>query len=245
MLAGPAGLLRVSSKGKRMSIQNPIRVMLVDDHKTMLWGLEKLLAAAQPAMEVVATASDIGSALALVNTLTPDVIVLDVGLGGVCSVDFLPALMANGVTRVMMFSGTHDQEVLSRAVRSGARGVLGKEATGEQLIDAVARVHRGELCLDQTLLSSMLGALIKPAPAHDPEAARIASLTQKERKIIAMMVEGNGALNKAIAQKAFISEQTLRNHLTSIYSKLDVANRLELYVYAVKHELATPANAGA
>lgn len=227
-----------------MSIQNPIRVMLVDDHKTMLWGLEKLFASAHPAMEVVATASDIGSALALANTLTPDVMVLDVDLGGICSVDFLPALMANGMTRAMMFSGTHDQEVLSRAVRSGARGVLGKEASAEQLIDAVARVHRGELCLDQALLSSMLGAMMKPVPVLDPEAARIATLTQKERKIIGMMVEGNGALNKAIAQKAFISEQTLRNHLTSIYGKLDVSNRLELYVYAVRHELASPINAG-
>lgn len=227
-----------------MSSQNPIRVMLVDDHKTMLWGLEKLVSGAQPPMEVVATASDIGSALALVNTLTPDVIVLDIDLGGVCSVDFLPALTANGVTRALMFSGTHDQDVLSRAVRSGARGVVGKEASAEQLIDTVARVHRGELCLDQTLLGSMLGALIRPAPAPDPEAGRIASLTQKERKIIVMMVEGNGALNKAIAQKAFISEQTLRNHLTSIYSKLNVANRLELYVYAVKHGLATPMDAG-
>lgn len=227
-----------------MSNQNPIRVMLVDDHKTMLWGLEKLLSGAQPPMEVVATASDIGSAMALVNTLTPDVVVLDIDLGGVCSVDFLPALTANGVTRALMFSGTHDQEVLSRAVRSGARGVVGKEASAEQLIDTVARVHRGELCLDQTLLGSMLGALIRPAPAPDPEAGRIAALTQKERKIIVMMVEGNGALNKAIAQKAFISEQTLRNHLTSIYSKLDVANRLELYVYAVKHGLATSMDAG-
>lgn len=228
-----------------MSNQNPIRVMLVDDHKTMLWGLEKLLSGAQPPMEVVATASDIGSAMALVNTLTPDVVVLDIDLGGVCSVDFLPALTANGVTRALMFSGTHDQEVLSRAVRSGARGVIGKEASAEQLIDTVARVHRGELCLDQTLLSSMLGTLIKPAPSPDPEAVRIASLTVKERKIVVMMVEGNGALNKEIAQRAFISEQTLRNHLTSIYSKLDVANRLELYVYATRHGIATPMNSGA
>ncbi|MGK5080376.1 response regulator [Janthinobacterium sp. HLX7-2] len=221
-----------------MSIQNAIRVMLVDDHKTMLWGLEKLLEGAEPPMKVVASASTIDSALALVNSVQPDVIVLDVDLDGLCSVDFVPALLANGVTRAVMFSGTRDQDVLSRAVRGGARGVIGKEATAEEVIDVIARVHRGEVCLDQALLGSMLGALMKPAPAPDPEAARIASLTQKERKIVAMMVDGNGALNKAIAQRAFISDQTLRNHLTSIYSKLDVANRLELYVYAVKNGLA-------
>ena len=214
-----------------MSAYNPIRVMLVDDHKTMLWGLEKLINGAATPMEVVATASDIGSALALVETLTPDVIVLDVDLGGSCS------------TCAMMFSGTRDQEVLTRAVRSGARGVLGKEASAEVLVDSISRVHRGELCLDQALLGSMLGALPKPAPVAEPEAGKIAMLTQKERKIVNMMVEGNGALNKEIAQRAFISEQTLRNHLTSIYGKLDVANRLELYVYATRHGLASPVNA--
>lgn len=226
-----------------MSAHNPIRVILVDDHKTMLWGLEKLINGAATPMEVVATASDLGSALALVETLTPDVIVLDVDLGGNCSVDFLPQLLANGTTRAMMFSGTRDQEVLTRAVRSGARGVLGKEASAEVLVDSISRVHRGELCLDQALLGSMLGALLKPAPVADPEAGRIATLTQKERKIVIMIVEGNGALNKEIAQRAFISEQTLRNHLTSIYGKLDVANRLELYVYATRHGLASPVNA--
>ena len=221
--------------------------MLVDDHKTMLGGLEKLLEGAQPAMQVIASASTIGSALALAENLQPDIVVLDVDLDGVCSVDFVPALVANGVTRAVMFSGTRDQEVLGRAVRSGARGVIGKEAAGEQVIDTIARVHRGELCLDQALLGSLLGALIRPAPvvaAPDPETARIAQLTQKERRIVAMMVEGNGALNKTIAQRAFISEQTLRNHLTSIYSKLDVANRLELYVYAVRNGLAGPMDAG-
>ena len=230
-----------------MSSQHPIRVMLVDDHKTMLWGLEKLLEEARPLMEVVGSVSDIDAAVALASSLRPDIVVLDVDLDGVCSVDFVPALVANGVTRALMFSGTRDQEMLARAVRNGARGVIGKEAAAEQVIDTIARVHRGELCLDQALLGSLLGALIKPAPvqaAHDPEAARIALLTLKERKIVAMMVEGNGALNKTIAQRAFISEQTLRNHLTSIYSKLDVANRLELYVYAVKNSLATPMDAG-
>lgn len=225
-----------------MSSLHPIRVMLVDDHKTMLWGLEKMLEDACPAMKVVASVSNIGDAVALAASLQPDIVVLDLDLDGVCSVDTVPALVANGVTRALMFSGTRDQEVLARAVRNGARGVIGKEVAAEQVVDAIARVHRGELCLDQALLGSLLGALIKPVPAPaapDPEAARIALLTLKERKIVAMMVEGNGALNKTIAQRAFISEQTLRNHLTSIYSKLDVANRLELYVYALKHGLAT------
>lgn len=223
-----------------MTIQNAISVMLVFDHKSLLWGLEQLVAGAAPAMELVASTTDIGSALLLANTLCPDVIVLDADLrlDGASPVDYLPELLGNGVSRAMLFSGSQEQELLGRAVRSGARGVVGKDTPVEQLVDTIARVHQGELCLDQALLDSMLCALNRPEPAPDPEEKRIARLTVKERKIIAMMLEGNGALNKAIARRAFISEQTLRNHLTSIYSKLGVTNRLELYVYATRNRLA-------
>ncbi|SDH91896.1 response regulator transcription factor [Janthinobacterium sp. YR213] len=228
-----------------MSTNNVIRVMLVSDHKTWLWGLEQLLASAQPAMQVVASSTEIDSALLLARTLCPDVIVLDadLGCGGACAIDYLPQLLGNGVSRMLLFSGTQDQAERGRAVRSGARAVLGKETSIKQLIDAIARLYRGELCLDPALLDSMLGVLNKPEAAPDPEEQRIARLTLKERKIVAMMVEGNGALNRAIAQRAFISEQTLRNHLTSIYSKLDVTNRLELYVYATRNRLAEPVHA--
>ncbi|MEG1323752.1 MAG: response regulator transcription factor [Janthinobacterium sp.] len=228
-----------------MSTNNVIRVMLVSDHKTWLWGLEQLLAGAQPAMQVVASSTEIDSALLLARTLCPHVIVLDadLGCGGACAIDYLPQLLGNGVSRALLFSGTQDQAACGRAVRSGARAVLGKETSVKQMVDAIARLHRGELCLEPALLDSMLGVLNKPEAAPDPEEQRIARLTLKERKIVAMMVEGNGALNRAIAQRAFISEQTLRNHLTSIYSKLDVTNRLELYVYATRNRLAEPVHA--
>ncbi|MCC7644250.1 response regulator transcription factor [Janthinobacterium sp. EB271-G4-3-1] len=216
--------------------------MLVSDHKTWLWGLEQLLASAQPAMQVVASSTEIDSALLLARTLCPDVIVLDADLGcggaSACAIDYLPQLLGNGVSRALLFSGTQDQAACARAVRSGARAVVGKETPVKQMVDAIVRLHQGELCLDPALLDSMLGVLNKPEAAPDPEEQRIARLTLKERKIVAMMVEGNGALNRAIAQRAFISEQTLRNHLTSIYSKLDVTNRLELYVYATRNRLA-------
>ena len=220
--------------------------MLVSDHKTWLWGLEQLLAGAQPAMQVVASSTEIDSALLLARTLCPDVIVLDADLGcsaSACAIDYLPQLLGNGVSRALLFSGTQDQAACGRAVRSGARAVVGKETPVKQMVDAIVRLHQGELCLDPALLDSMLGVLNKPEAAPDPEEQRIARLTLKERKIVAMMVEGNGALNRAIAQRAFISEQTLRNHLTSIYSKLDVTNRLELYVYATRNRLAEPTHA--
>jgi len=217
----------------------PIRIMLVDDHKTMLWGLEKLIEGERPQMAIVGTAGDGPAAVTLAAQLQPDVIVLDLDLDGHSALDFLPELLGNGISRVMILSGNRDQELLAMAVRCGARGVVGKEAPAEVVLNAIRSVHRGELWLDQGLMGRLLGALTSPAPApaHHPEANKLATLTAKERKIIALMVEGNGASNKDLALRAFVAEHTLRNYLTSIYQKLGVANRLELYVYATKHGL--------
>jgi two-component system, NarL family, nitrate/nitrite response regulator NarL len=89
------------------------------------------------------------------------------------------------------------------------------------------------------MLDRVLGEFMNPRATHnpDPEDEKKAGLTTKERKIIGAIVAGSGAMNKALAKQLFISEHTLRNHLTSIYQKLGVSNRLELYVYAVKHQL--------
>ncbi|QBE62207.1 response regulator [Pseudoduganella lutea] len=219
-----------------------IRIMLVDDHKTMLWGLERLIQAEAPAFALVASASDAQEATALCARHTPDMVLLDLDLKGSSSLDILPALVANGVTKVVILSANRDHATLAGAVKLGARGVVSKESPTEDVLAAVRKVHGGELWLDQPLMQALLGQLVAPAPAAaNPEAQRIASLTSREREVIGMIVQGNGALNKELAERAFISERTLRNHLTAIYAKLDVANRLELYMYATRHGLGLEA----
>ena len=215
-----------------------IRILLVDDHKTMLWGLERLIQAEGPSLTLVGSASDGAEATALCAALRPDIVLLDLDLKGSSSIDFLPALVANGSTRVVILSANRDQGTLAAAVKAGARGVVSKEAPTDDVLLAVRKVHGGELWLDQSLMQALLGQLVAPVPKADPEAERIGTLTTRERDVIGMIVQGKGALNKELAEKAFISERTLRNHLTTIYQKLDVANRLELYVYAIKHGLA-------
>jgi DNA-binding NarL/FixJ family response regulator len=214
-----------------------IRIMLVDDHKTMLWGLERLIQAEAPAFALVASASEAAEATALCAQHTPDIVLLDLDLKGSSSLDILPALLANGVTRVVILSANRDHATLASAVKLGARGVVSKESPTDDVLAAVRKVHGGELWLDQPLMQALLGQLVAPAPAANPEAQRIAGLTAREREVIGMIVQGNGALNKELAERAFISERTLRNHLTAIYAKLDVANRLELYMYATRHGL--------
>lgn len=221
-----------------MSENKAIRVMLVDDHKTMLWGLEKLIEA-EASMEVAGTAGNCEEALAQAGKLLPDVILLDLDLNGSCSIDILPALLANGVSRALVFTGTREQAVLERAVLAGARGVVRKDAPAELVLKAIGKVHEGELWLDHNMLARVLGEFMNPAAArrHDPETDKQATLTAKERKIIDAIVDGSGAVNKSLAERLFISEHTMRNHLVSIYKKLGVNNRLELYIYAIKHQL--------
>lgn len=215
-----------------------IRILLVDDHKTMLWGLERLIQAEGAAFELVGSASDGASATALCAELKPDVVLLDLDLKGSSSLDFLPALLANDRSRVVILSANRDQATLATAVKLGARGVVSKEAPTEDVLAAIRKVHGGELWLDQALMQALLGQLVAPAPKADPNAQRIASLTGREREVISLIVQGKGAMNKDLAERIFISERTLRNHLTTIYQKLDVGNRLELYVFATRHGLS-------
>lgn len=214
----------------------PIRVMLVDDHKTMLWGLERLIGGEHSGMLVVATASDNASTLAQAASARPDVIVLDLDLGGVSSLAILPQLVQGGHARILVLTGSHDQAVMEQAMLNGARGIISKDVPPELVLKAIEKVSHGELWLEQAMLGRMMSQLTQPGGAS-AQALAVASLTGKERKIIAALVHGSGTPARQLADQLCISEHTLRNHLTSIYRKLGVYNRLELYAYATKHRL--------
>ena len=215
----------------------PIRVMIVDDHPTLLWGLEKLISGEQPRMEVVGTACNAEEAVSHIRNVVPDVVLLDLDLNGQNGLDLLPALLANPTTRVLILTGERQQSVLDQAVQKGARGILHKTASAHQVLKAIEKTHEGEMWLDRSTMGRVFSEYRDATAAEkaNPDAAIRASLTVRERKIIHMVVEGQGASNNELAERLFISPHTLRNHLTSSYSKLNVGNRLELYVYAVKH----------
>ncbi|WP_256081708.1 response regulator transcription factor [Massilia sp. YIM B04103] len=216
-----------------------IRIMLVDDHKTLLWGLGRLIDTEAAHMIVVGTARDCASAVELAAEVSPDVVLLDIDLGGACSLDIVPALLADQRAKVLVLSGTRDRELLDKAVMSGVRGVVSKDEPAETVIKAIEKVHEGELWLDRAMMGRVFEAMRNPQAARrqDPELDKIAQLTAKEKKICSMIAAGGGAVNKALAQQLFISEHTLRNHLTAIYHKLGVSNRLDLYVFATRHRL--------
>ncbi|MGZ5200076.1 MAG: response regulator transcription factor [Telluria sp.] len=221
-----------------------IRVLLVEDHQTMLWGLQTLVDAERPRMEAAGTARTCPEALERAAQLAPDVILLDLDLGGVSMVDFLPELLASGQSRALVLTAAHDTAILDQAIRRGARGILHKEVSAGQVIKAIEKIHRGELWFDAATKDRVFGQLLRARSGPAPAPAPHASLTARERAIVSAAVQHSGSGNHEVAQRLFISEHTLRNHLTSIYRKLNVSNRLEMYVYAIRHGLAQPDFAG-
>lgn len=217
----------------------PIRVLLIDDHRSILWGLERLIESGKPVMEVVGTATNCADALKLIDEAAPDLILLDIGLGDQSGIDEIPNLIARSKAKILVLTGMRDESLHDRAVLAGASGVVEKEASAETILAAIEKVHEGQLWLDRVATGRIFLEMSRESAAQsvDPERAKIQSLTDREREIVSVAASHAGANAKAIAEMLFISEHTLRNHLTSIYDKLDVANRLELFAYAHKHGL--------
>ena len=227
-----------------MAEKSPIRVLLIDDHRSILWGLERLIESGKPAMEVVGTATNCADALKLIDDAAPDLILLDIGLGDQNGVDEIPNLLARSKAKILVLTGMRDESIHDKAVLAGASGVVEKEASAETILAAIEKVHEGQLWLDRAATGRIFLELSREnaAQSADPERAKIQSLTDREREIVAVAASHAGANAKAIAEMLYISEHTLRNHLTSIYDKLDVANRLELFAYAHKHGLTKRAS---
>jgi DNA-binding NarL/FixJ family response regulator len=226
-----------------MPSQNIIRVFLLDDHRSILWGLERLIESGMPGMRVVGSATSCSEAVKALETKPADIILLDLDLGRESGVDAIPRLMAVSKAKILVLTGIRDEAIHHQAVLAGARGVVAKEARAETILAAVAKVHEGEIWLDRATTGRLLVEVSRKNAARaapNTEERKIAQLTVREREIIALAAANAGATARAIADKLNISEHTLRNHLTSIYEKLGVANRLELYVYAQKQRLAEP-----
>ena len=218
--------------------QNPIRILLIDDHQSFLWGIAKLIESDSVNLQVMGTASDVAEALAILDREQPDVILLDIDLRGVNSLDSMPLLRKATGAVVLILTGVRDAETHERAVLAGARGVVQKEESPEIILKAIRKVYEGEIWLDRATTGRVFSKLLDHSNNQaSPEATRIASLTAREREIIDVIIKQGHSTNKQIAVHLNMSEHTLRNHLSSIYSKLEVENRLELAMYAVKHHI--------
>lgn len=218
-----------------------IRVFVAEDHQITLWGLRQLIDTANPRMELVGTASTLAELLSHEGAAAADVILLDLDLGGEDAGAALAPLRQRCHGHVLVLTGADDIAQYRAAVLKGARGVVHKSAPAPTILQAIERVHQGEVWLHRALLGEVLGLLTEGGASPtgtretDPDARRIASLTPREREIVNTLLHSAGAKLLSVADALQMSEHTLRNHLTTIYSKLGVRGRLELHVFCSKH----------
>ncbi len=217
----------------------PLRVLLVDDHAVVRAGL-RLLLEQGAGYEVVGEAGCCPESIARVSGTRPDVVLLDMDLGSDNAFVFFKNLQtATHPARIVLLTGIRDPEMHRRAIRLGARGLVAKHDAPDSLLKSIRKVHDGELWVDHALTSELISEMVSgPSSTRDPERERIASLTPREREVTKLVAQG--LKNKEIAERLFVSDITVRHHLTSIFAKLNVQDRLALVLYAFRHGLATP-----
>jgi two-component system nitrate/nitrite response regulator NarL len=214
-----------------------IRILIIDDQLVVREGL-RLLIENRPGMHIAGMVSNRTEALELVTREEFDLIILNLELGGTSALSLIPLLRESAPrSRVLVLTGVRDTQTHRTAIQMGAMGVVLKEDAAELLIKAIEKVYLGEVWLDRLTLGSLIWELTnRVKDTMDPEKRKMSTLTEREKEVITLISEG--LKNKQIAERLFISQTTVTHHLSSIYSKLGVSDRLELVVYAFANKLA-------
>jgi DNA-binding NarL/FixJ family response regulator len=215
-----------------------VRIFLVDDHELLRAAIRSLLGEVET-LAVVGEAGDRAQALARIEKEQPDIILLNADLKTGDGLEMLPDLLdICSSARVLVLTDSGDPTIHRKAMLLGAAGVLMKDKPPDLLMKAISRIHAGEAWFDRSTTATMLEELSprNKTKLLDPDQLKIESITEREREVIKLV--GEGLKNKQIAERLFISDITVHHHLTSVYSKLQVKDRLELLIYAYRNRLA-------
>ncbi len=209
------------------------RILLVDDHDIVRLGLMTLLND-QPDMEVIGEASTAAEAVRAVESLTPDVVLMDIrlpGEGGIEATRQVTAKFSN--VKVVMLTSFADDELVMRAISAGAVGYVLKQVGNEELIRAIQAAARGEALLDPSTTARLLSRVREADRKAQEDAFR--ELSDREMDVLVHLAKGK--TNAEIASLLNLSEKTVGNYVSNMFEKLHLNNRIELAAYAYEHHL--------
>jgi DNA-binding NarL/FixJ family response regulator len=209
-----------------------LRVVIADDHALMVSGLESLLHS-EPGFEVVGKANTAADALALTRVLRPDVLLLDVSMPTGSGLEVLDKLVRLPGVSVLLLTAGIDEESRARAFRLGVRGIILKDAATEFLFDGIRAVASGKYWLWRAPTSVEPDLPVPPAAER---AHRKDALTQREREVLAALLDGCST-NRDIATRLAISEDTVKHHMSSLFDKTGASSRVGLALFAVQRRL--------
>jgi len=209
-------------------VADRIRVLLVDDHQVVRRGLRTFLEV-QDDIEVVGEAADGDEGVARAEELRPDVVLMDVKMPGTDGVESLRLLRERGnQARVLIVTSFTEQRTVVPALRAGAAGYVYKDVDPDALAGAIRSVHAGHVLLQP----EVAGALLSDDQGG---AGRGPALTEREREVLGLIADGRS--NREIARALVLSEKTVKTHVSNILMKLDVADRTQAALWAVRHGL--------
>ncbi|MCX6078357.1 MAG: response regulator transcription factor [Chloroflexi bacterium] len=214
-----------------------IRIVILDNHALVRAGLHFIIES-QADMQVVGQTGDSNQALSLITSTKPDIILFEHDPENGLSFDIIPDIHRCGnPARLMLVTGSNNRQTYLNAVQSGVLGIVPKTQSPDVLIKAIRKVHAGEVWIEHTLIANLVANSLNGSTPMvvDPAVQSIELLSEREREVIRVI--GLGLKNKQIADLLCIGETTVRHHLTSIYSKLGVSDRLELLIFAQRYNL--------
>ncbi|PJF21996.1 MAG: DNA-binding response regulator [Phototrophicales bacterium] len=210
-----------------------VRILIADDHAVVRAGLKALLEQ-RPEFRVVAEASTGEEAVQRAQEYQPDVAVLDIRMPGLSGIEACRRIVESVKgCKVVMLTSYAEDELLLAAIDAGASGYVLKRIGSDELIKAVERVSQGDGTLDPAMTQAVFQRVREANKAED--ASAFADLTQQELAVLALVAQG--LTNRQIAVKLFLGEGTVRNYVSSVLSKINVSNRAEAAIYAVKHNI--------
>lgn len=222
-----------------MPAETEVRIVIADDHALLREGLRRVLEL-EPGFTVVGEAGDGNTALERVRETRPDIVVLDISMPGLTGIEVTRRVKAECPrTKVLALTIHDDRAYVLEVIKAGGQGYLLKDSEPAKIVEAIKLVHEGGSCFPTELVTHLVGefrrlsAEVAATTQMVPKSRT--SLTERECEILRCLARG--CSNREIAERLFITEKTVKNHVSNLLKKLTLSDRTQAAIYAIKHRL--------